>query len=176
MSELFNTLLNELGDRIAQNSQYINENQKEISFLIDEPSSVKNSTRISELIGLNKRLQVESREFFVLQLKLRSFLRNQNKSTLLQIEETSGYWIDELTERFILSNSNDVYKPENVNSAESRAQVNGNTYKTHNGMIFDFNDFKLNNLNMPENLIEQYAQSEKYEICSILINVFSSRN
>ncbi len=176
MSELFNALLNELGERITQNSQHIFDNQKEIDFLVTEPYLLQNSKRISELIEINRRLQVESREFFVLQLKLRSFLRNTNQSSLLQIEEKSGYWIDELTERFILSNSNDVLKPENTNSSKLFSRINSRKLRINSAMDFDLNDFKFNNINIPENLIEQYAQSEKYEICSMLINIFSSRN
>lgn len=175
MSELFNTLLVELGERIAQNTKVIIDNQKEIEYIFSDSGLLKGAERVAELVESNKRLQVENREYIMIQLRLRSFLRNMNQSTLLKIEESSGFWIDEATERFILSTGNDFLKSTNINSNEADSNVE-ESKNFNNGMDFDLNDYKFNSISMPANLIEQYAQDEKYGLCSMLISVYSSRN
>ncbi|MGE0079223.1 MAG: hypothetical protein AB7S48_15295 [Bacteroidales bacterium] len=166
MSELFNTLLLELGEKIAQNSEVITKNQSEIDSLALDSKNIDAVSRISELIDINNRLKVESYEYVLLQLKLRSYLRNINEFVLLPIEEKSGVWIDENTERFILAGGNVEFKNSTFTKIISFLQ------KKSIGTVFDF---KLIN-NMPSNMIEQYVQDEKYEMCSILINTFSSKN
>jgi hypothetical protein len=173
MSELFNTLLVELGERIAQNTKTIIDNQKEIEYIISDSTVVKGAERVAELIGANKQLQIENREYIMIQLRLRSFLRNQNQSTLLKIEESSGFWIDEKTEHFLLSNGNGFLKSESINA--DKVEKKGDNH-INNGISFDFRDSKFNNIKVPANLIEQCVRNEKYELCSMLISVYSSRN
>lgn len=175
MSELFNTLLVELGERIAQNTKVIIDNQKEINYIISDSLLLKGEERVAELVESNKRLQVENREYIMIQLRLRSFLRNMNQSTLLKIEESSGFWIDEATERFLLSTGNDFLKSSSIssNQVDSNVEESG---QVNNGIDFDLNDYKYNSISMPTNLIEQYVQEEKYELCSMLISVYSARN
>jgi len=175
MSELFNTLLVELGERIAQNTKAIIDNQKEIEYIFSDSGLLKGAERVAELVESNKRLQVENREYIMIQLRLRSFLRNMNQSTLLKIEESSGFWIDEATERFLLSTGNDFLKSSSINSNEADSNVEESKH-IKNGMDFDLNYYKFNSISMPANLIEHYAQDEKYELCSMLISVYSSRN
>ncbi|BDX36800.1 hypothetical protein CYCD_01550 [Tenuifilaceae bacterium CYCD] len=175
MSELFNTLVLELGERIAHNCQVIASNQNEIYSLSSESMSGDFSTRLFELIEINKRLQVENKEFLILQLRLRSLLRNINRATLLKIEETSGFWIDEATENYILSKNSESINGNNAHYSEILDPLRCD-FANSNGMVFDFRHIKFNNVNMPENLIEQFVLEEKYEICSILINSHTSRN
>jgi hypothetical protein len=59
------------------------------------------------------------------------------------------------------------------NEVDSNVEESG---QVNNGMDFDSNDYKYNSISMPANLIEQYVQDEKYELCSMLISVYSSRN
>jgi len=175
MSELFNTLVLELGERIAHNCQVIARNQKEIYSSSSESISSDFSTRFFELIEINKRLQVENKEFLILQLRLRSLLRNANQATLLKIEETSGFWIDEATENYILSKNRESINGDNIHYSEISDPLRSDV-ANRNGMVFDYQHIKFNNVNMPENLIEQFVLEEKYEMCSILINSHSSRN
>lgn len=175
MSELFNTLVIELGERIAHNCQVIAGNQKEIYSLSSEFISSDFSARLFELLEINKRLQVENKEFLILQLRLRSLLRNTDQATLLKIEETSGFWIDEATENYILSKNSESINGNNVHYSEISDPLRSNV-ANRGGMVFDFRHIKFNNVNMPENLIEQFVLEEKYEMCSILINSHSSRN
>lgn len=175
MSELFNTLLVELGERIAQNTKVIIDNQKEIEYIFSDSYLLKGAERVAELVELNKRLQVENREYIMIQLRLRSFLRNMNQSRLLKIEESSGFWIDEATERFLLSTGNDFLKSSSINSNEIDSNVEESKHIDY-GMGFDLNDYKYNSISMPANLIEQYVLDEKYELCSMLISVYSSKN
>ncbi|MCB8964272.1 MAG: hypothetical protein H6536_04435 [Bacteroidales bacterium] len=162
---MFHTLLIDLGQRIALDAKIIASNSDEVSIIMHSPEANRDFARIMELMDSSKRLKSEMKELLILQLKIRSLLRNSGESVLLTIEEQSGFWIDEATENFILAKSSHTDDTKSCNAPQSLE-----------GSNIQLNGASLVNMNMPENFIQQYVQLENFEMCSILINSYSSKN
>lgn len=165
MSELFGTLLVELGERIARNSKTIGENRNAIERIAADFGAPESSERVAELVEVNRCLQAENRTAVMLQLRLRSLLSGTGRRIPLKIELLSGIWIDEGTEHFLLS-SGDI----------------------QNGSLHS--DDALNGLDQPDSakgpfdldrsdyigLVARCVQAQEYGLCSLVINAYSSVN
>ena len=145
MKDMIKRTIELLKDKVKCNLLEIQNNQKEIRSLLNQPVSEERSTELEEKYAINKILLTENNDFINVQLTLTNFYEKYNDSDVFRSREMVSVPV----------------QPMNMNECFEQTVDNKLAYNEDHPYYNDDKFFKK--------LIHYYEKLEDYERCSQLV-------
>jgi len=149
MRELIQRTIDILKQRVKNNLEVINSNQKLIKELLGKKNTSENSSEFERYYGTNKTMLQENNDYINIQLTLINFLEKYKGTAV--IEETLP-----IVDIYSITDDHEVLD------------------LTLKGIVaFDENHPKFNDMDFIDRLIAHYKHTEEYEKCKELVDLKS---
>ena len=170
MNEQMKLLVNMLKDRIIFNLQIIKKNEENIRKILLQPLSDERTKLLKDNFGFNRKLLEENQESLAIELQLIKYIakykemiwtQTQNSQSINQSTKEDN---DFLAENIESKSDNNQMEDEDLLSLTLLGEI------PYNASHPRFNDGKFT-----DELLENYKQSENYEMCSVLLKLRRNR-
>jgi hypothetical protein len=170
MNEQMKLLVNMLKERIIFNLQIIKKNEENIRKILLQPLSDERTKLLKDSFGFNRKLLEENQESLAIELQLIKYIGKHKEMIWTQTQnspstnQSTKQENDFITENIESKNDNDQMEDEDLLNLTLLGEIPFNARHPR------FNDEKFT-----EELLENYKQSENYEMCSHLLKLKGKR-
>ena len=165
MQEQMKILVNMLKERINSNLQIIKKRKENIRKILLQPLSDARTKLLKDSFGFNRKLLAENQESLVIELQLIKYIgkhkeviwtqtQNNQSSTQSHKDDIDGF----LIEMALGKSDNNQIEEVDLLSLTLLGEI-----------PFNASHPRFNDENFIEELLENYKQSENYEMCSLLL-------
>lgn len=163
-------LVNMLKERIIFNLQIIKKNEENIRKILLQPLSDERTKLLKDSFGFNRKLLEENQESLAIELQLIKYIGKHKEMIWTQTQKSHStnqsikQENDFITENIESKSENDQMEDEDLLNLTLLGEI------PYNASHPRFNDEKFT-----EELLENYKQSENYEMCSHLLKLKGKR-